>query len=471
MEAATISPTTSPVNISAADTPAFDRKPLAMDARVTTGFSIASTVEAEAATPPPRLLDSDPSKFRSLKQVIVIGRPGSGTDGIGDALKKLNFKVYDFQAASNRYERDFPLWVEAARLRNEGRPYNQSDYDKLIGDHNALVGAPTSFFDGDFVKLYPNVKVILVTRQPDASAVAGLLERVASRFWCHFDPVYHGNMYQFIMLNGGSELAQCVGINEQVIREAVREKNLLEIHNLVAWVPLCRFLGVPVPDMPAPELHDNAIEAELAVRPQRALSETLDKVRRVIVKTLTYTFTMALITATATLAVIIGALVLVKLFSMACRLFDFLVVRSQICDVMQSVAVGAALIALLCGFVAGYALGSVRQTKVVEIASPTPEYQRKFGNSRRKGKQGRGRQSHNDENTRPERPVLPSWSGAQNDIRRDDAAMYEEGRASFEEWKNDKHVTFHVTHKRTEGGQQFFSGPRKVLSVTEETIE
>lgn len=31
--------------------------------------------------PPPRLLDVDTSKFRSLKQVIVIGRPGSGVDG------------------------------------------------------------------------------------------------------------------------------------------------------------------------------------------------------------------------------------------------------------------------------------------------------------------------------------------------------------------------------------------------------
>ncbi|KAJ4341333.1 hypothetical protein N0V95_007244 [Ascochyta clinopodiicola] len=441
-----------------------------MDAQVTTGSFTASAVEAEAATPPPRLLDSDPSKFRSLKQVIVIGRPGSGTDGISDALKKLGFKVYDFQAASHRYERDFPLWAEAARLRNEGRPYNQSDYDKLIGDYNALVGAPTSFFDGEFVRLYPNVKVILVTRQPDASAVASLLGKVSSRFWCRFDPVYHGNMYQFVMLNGGSELAQCVGTNEQVIREAVREKNLLEIHNLVAWVPLCSFLGVPVPDVPALELHNNAIKAELAFRPRRAFSETLNRVRRIIAKMLLYNFTMAFVTTTAALAVLVGALVLLKLSTMAYRLFIFLAVRLQLRDVMRGLAVGAAIIALICGFTAGYALGA-RQTEVVEIASPTPEYQRKFRNSRRKDKQGRGRQSNNDENTRPERPVLPSWSGVQDDIRRDDAAMYKESQATFEEWRNDKHVTFHVKHKRTEGGQQFLSGPRKVLSVTEETIE
>lgn len=47
-----------------------------------TDASSAPDAEREAALPPqPRLIDSDPSKFRSLKRVIVIGRPGSGTDG------------------------------------------------------------------------------------------------------------------------------------------------------------------------------------------------------------------------------------------------------------------------------------------------------------------------------------------------------------------------------------------------------
>lgn len=79
--------------------------------------------------------------------------------GVGDALKKLGFKVYDFQAASNHYERDFPLWLEAARQRQEGRPYSKSDFDKVIGDYDAIVGAPACFFDVEFVKLYPGVKV------------------------------------------------------------------------------------------------------------------------------------------------------------------------------------------------------------------------------------------------------------------------------------------------------------------------
>lgn len=43
--------------------------------------SLSLDSDSEYNKPSPRLLDRDPSKFRSLKRVIVIGRPGSGTDG------------------------------------------------------------------------------------------------------------------------------------------------------------------------------------------------------------------------------------------------------------------------------------------------------------------------------------------------------------------------------------------------------
>lgn len=39
------------------------------------------TLEETLTVPPTRLLDKDLSKFRSLKRVIVVGRPGSGVDG------------------------------------------------------------------------------------------------------------------------------------------------------------------------------------------------------------------------------------------------------------------------------------------------------------------------------------------------------------------------------------------------------
>ncbi|KAJ4310799.1 hypothetical protein N0V94_008267 [Neodidymelliopsis sp. IMI 364377] len=431
-----------------------------------------SAIEASSATldgpdttdaPLSRLLDSDLSKFRSFKQVIVLGRPGSGIDGVGDALKQLGFKVYDFQTASSRYERDFPLWLEAAHLRSEGRPYSKSDYDKVIGDHNALVGAPTSFFDHDLVKLYPGVKFIIVTYETKTEDVGDLLDLVTSRLWSRIDPVYYNCIREFLRLACDSRL------DLQLVRETVREKHLLEIRDVISWVPLCEFLDLPVPDEPAPELHDNTTRAELRAHPRRAVSKTAKTVVKHMYKTANHFSIIVVVTVSATLATGLGIMVLFVISSSGPRIFNHLATRFMVCDVKRLHAAMAALATLICGFMAGYVTSLNRTTTV--IASPPREYQTKTRYNRKKGKQGRGRQFNDSENTRPERPTLPSWSGIQDEIRKDDAEMRKEGKATFEEWRNGKHVTFNVTHKLTESGQQLWSGPRKVLSVTEETVE
>lgn len=381
--------------------------------------------------------------------------------GVGDALKKLGFKVYDFQAASNRYERDFPLWLEAARLRSEGRPYNQSDYDKIIGDHNALVGAPTCFFDYEFVKLYPSVKIILVTRESDTTTVAKMLEKVASHFWQYVDPVYYNSVTQFIKLVCKPD------VDHQLIRGAVRDRNLLEIQNLIAWLPLCTFLGVPVPDGPAPELHDNTIQLELSAHTQSAFSKKAKQISWRIYKVVSYSAGFAAATTVSLIVTTFGIWNLHK----ASSAVNYLIELSQYRDITRLFAVGMAVFALVCGLVAGYSLATVRRSNTTVTMLPSCGQQRRSRDGRNNDKMGRGRSSNNDQNTRPERPVLPSWNGVQEDIRRDDAEMVIEGRATLEEWKNDKHVTFNVTHKLTESGQAVFSGPRKVVSITEEKVE
>ncbi len=446
--------------------------------------SRARAAEDIAVKPLPRLLDSDPSKFRSLKRVIAIGHPGSGIDGeclkpycsyssltsvagIGDALKKLGFKVYDFQAASNRYERDFPLWLEAARLREEGRPYNKSDYDKVIGDHDAIVGVPACSFDEDLVRLYSNVKVILLTRDSDQAVIQELWEKVSSPFWQRIDPAYFAALGHFLTL-----YAKAYDIHHdsnQAIRDIVRGKNMLEIRNLIAWVPLCQFLGVRVPDEPAPELHDKTIKGEIAARPQRMISESLKKTSRCIFNNLKQILTLIFISLVSALAVFLGVVGLPRLSSYGVQLISFLLLCSQVRDVTCLLAVGAASCTFVCGFVAGYCLGLTHKAGAV-MESPRPDFSHKSRFNRKKTHHDRGRQFDNIENVRPERPVLQEWCGVQENIRRDDAGMRKEGQASLEEWKNGKHVTFHVKHKRTEAGQDLFSGPRKIVSVTEETV-
>lgn len=72
----------------------------------------APATEDESATPPlVRLIDSDPSKFRSLKRVIVIGHPGSGTDG--------KFRAFcDLRSGADVFHR---CWRRAHEARLQSR--------------------------------------------------------------------------------------------------------------------------------------------------------------------------------------------------------------------------------------------------------------------------------------------------------------------------------------------------------------
>ena len=392
--------------------------------------------------------------------------------GVGDALKKLGFKVYDFQAASDRYERDFPLWLEAMRLRVTKQAYNKSDYDKVIGDYNALVGVPASLFDLELIRLYPNVKIISMTRRSDYAFLRELAGRITSRFWQTIDPTYCGDLHRLLTVNAKPPQAVMAEVEEQHARALVKEKNLLEINNLLAWVPLCQFLCVPVPKEPAPELHDNTFQAVLAARPKHVLAEKRAKVSHLIKTAVKYTVISALVMSLALSAVPLGVWTLLKLLVISLQFYNLLIMHSQIRDVTRLSAVGVAISALVCGFIAGYIFASLRERQVPSTVSPGREHQHRYKNDRRKGKQSRDKRAENAENVRPERPTLYSWSGVQGNIRKDDAKMQTKGRAAtFEEWKNGKHVTFHVTHKQTESGQDLFSGPRKILSVTEETVE
>jgi hypothetical protein len=151
---------------------------------------------------------------------------------------------------------------------------------------------------------------------------------------------------------------------------------------------------------------------------------------------------IAVVTVSATLATGLGIIVLFRLFSTGPRIFNYLATSFTTRDVVRLNAAIAALTTLISGFMAGYVTGLKRSTRVTPVASPPREYQTKARYNRKKGKQGRGKQSDSSENTRPERPTLPSWSGIQDEIRKDDAEMLKEGKATFEEWRNGKHVTF-----------------------------
>ncbi|KAF1844810.1 uncharacterized protein K460DRAFT_416182 [Cucurbitaria berberidis CBS 394.84] len=412
------------------------------------------SIGAGAGVDTSRLLDRDPSKFRSIKQVIVVGRPGTGTDAIAEALRILKFKVYDFKAASDRHARDFPLWVEAARLRSEGKPYSQLDYDKVIGDHNALVGAPTCFFDHDFVKLYPNVKVIMVTSEPDADTVETLLQNLnkfaVKQIMARIDTEFFGNISTFL------ELACKAELDHQAIRDTVRENNLLEIDTLDDWKSICDFLCVRVPKEPLPPMHDDTTATELVLRPLQVIHK------------LTKIHGMRVIRALQGLCAVAGI--------------------SLSANLIVEDARGAAVLGFgVCTIIAAYyftnrtdpkalvtptSANFVTPQKAVTTTIQKQQPPHRENNRRAYGKQARGRQNHQVQGqprrgVRPTPPTLPGWGNVQAEINADDMVKYEE-RMAMEKELEGQRVTFNHTHKETDRGQ---NGSSNVLAIREEKLE
>jgi hypothetical protein len=46
--------------------------------------------------------------------------------------------------------------------------------------------------------------------------------------------------------------------HNQAVRDAIDSARLLVFDVREGWTPLCRFLGVPIPDEPFPRLNDSA---------------------------------------------------------------------------------------------------------------------------------------------------------------------------------------------------------------------
>ena len=151
---------------------------------------------------------------------------------------------------------------------------------------SASVDFPTSLYWKDLVKMYPNAKVLLTVRDPVKwylsvkntirQTVAFMSEswamapaRVVSRLFGSSGvsatftvnaPTYLGANYprgMFGAIDDGQETAVRFfnDWKEQVIREVPADR-LLVFEVKEGYAPLCKFLGVPVPDEPYPNVND-----------------------------------------------------------------------------------------------------------------------------------------------------------------------------------------------------------------------
>ena len=198
-------------------------------------------------------------------QVIGAGLSRTGTLSMKAALSRLGFTPC-YHAAEvvlprpGCNEGHLEAWYAHYR---DGRPI---DWRWLLRAYRASVDAPACLHYREQLAAFPEARVVLATRDPDAwfdswQALWEVIEEVR-------DPARIVRFHAFPLLlqamldrHFGGRVERGPNIDafhrhHADVRRDVPRDRLLEFQVGEGWAPLCGFLGVDVPDEPFPRLND-----------------------------------------------------------------------------------------------------------------------------------------------------------------------------------------------------------------------
>ena len=203
-------------------------------------------------------------------KIIGAGIGRTGTESLKLALEKLGFgKCYHMSELVRNP--DHIVYWEALE---EGK---EVDLGALFKGYQSAVDIPTYLYYEKLMDAFPDAKVILTVRDPESwyrSASRTIFRPIPKFFFLMASVVgifskrarMFPRIFRFVKrtgldgLFGGrtSDAAYCQSVFQDWIKrveETVPPDKLLVYKAGQGWEPLCRFMGVPVPDEPFP--HSN----------------------------------------------------------------------------------------------------------------------------------------------------------------------------------------------------------------------
>ena len=207
-------------------------------------------------------------------EVIGAGFGRTGTDSMRVALNELGYPCYHMfevlQNPQNKSHLDF--WRKVANAP-AGTQFN---WEEIFSRYRAAVDNPACCVWRELMAAYPNAKVLLTLHPRGAEAwYESTIEtiyfsesrwefkilEIFTPFGRKFGEMSHkliwGRSHQGTMADRARAIAF---YNKHIdeVKAAVPADRLLIFTADQGWEPLCRFLGVPVPDKPFPRVNDRA---------------------------------------------------------------------------------------------------------------------------------------------------------------------------------------------------------------------
>lgn len=208
-------------------------------------------------------------------KIIGAGFPRTGTNTLRESLELLGFsKTYHMKQLLVHPE-NIQFWMT---LKETGT----TDWDQLYDGYQATVDFPCYPWYKEHMKQYPDAKVILSTRpfekwydsfhntiwktqNPPPEQMAAMGARVASsprlqsvmKVMGFAKQTINEEHFQGKFLDKAF-MEQVFNDHHEAVKSYVPADKLLVFNVAEGWEPLCKFLGVPVPEMPLP--HTNKTE-------------------------------------------------------------------------------------------------------------------------------------------------------------------------------------------------------------------
>jgi hypothetical protein len=198
-------------------------------------------------------------------RVIGAGWGRTGTASLKRALEQIGFGPCHHMEEVMANPQDVPTWVAAARG-------TKVDWATFLRGWGATCDFPSALYYRELAEVFPEAKVVLTVRDPNGwyesmrTTIVDAFKRFPNRYIVKHLPrvgapfkVMNASPLKAKVMDPFDDkpaiLAQFAAHTEEVKR-IIPPERLLVFDVKQGWEPLCKFLGVPVPDGPFPRVND-----------------------------------------------------------------------------------------------------------------------------------------------------------------------------------------------------------------------
>ncbi|KAK5163630.1 uncharacterized protein LTR77_010579 [Saxophila tyrrhenica] len=231
-------------------------------------------------------------------RLLSLGYSRTGTMTMQLALETLGLPCWHWVTMSENPP-DLAMWAECLEakwepeLHGHTKPFGRAEFDNLLGHWSAMTDQPAAAMAEELVAAYPEAKVVLVERDVEkwfASFERTVIAGVENPFIPlagAIDPWYIGQMgrqtdllnthffhvtaprFRWGLFNNPEHFRQwrenareAYLAHNELVKRVVPKERLFVFKLEDGWEPLCRFLELPVPEVPFPRVNETEVVQE-----------------------------------------------------------------------------------------------------------------------------------------------------------------------------------------------------------------